>query len=240
MSVHGLRGGGDQGTRHGTRNRGEWPDAQWIGNGPDVSKPDVSKPDVSGPDVRALSVDEIAAVLTSAADRALGPGVAVTQLAHALQTAALLRREHPGDAELAVAGLVHDLGQLLPGARDETHAGDGAAAVRAALGDRVAGIVALHVEAKRYLVTTDSNYKERLTDDSVASLGRQGGALTDDQAAAFLGRRWGPEAVTLRRADDRAKVDGLVVDDLQQWVPMLRQVSDQGRGVQRPRAEPND
>ena len=32
---------------------------------------------------------------------------------HALQTAALLRRGHPSDKELQVAGLVHDIGHLL-------------------------------------------------------------------------------------------------------------------------------
>ena len=125
-----------------------------------------------------LSVDEIVAVLdVRAPDRPLGPGVPVTQLDHALQTAAVLRHDHPDDVELAVAGLVHDLGQLLPGARDETHAADAAAAVRGTLGERVAGIVALHVEAKRYLVATEADYGGALTDDSVVSLGRQGGIL---------------------------------------------------------------
>ena len=50
------------------------------------------------------------------------PGCAVTQLDHALQTAALLERKCPDDAELAVAGLVHDIGHLLPGVGDEAHA----------------------------------------------------------------------------------------------------------------------
>jgi predicted HD phosphohydrolase len=171
----------------------------------------------------ALRVDEIVAVLESGADRALGPGVPVTQLDHALQTAAALRHDHPDDIELALAGLVHDLGQLLPGARDETHAVDGAAAVRGTLGERVAGIVALHVEAKRYLVATEANYTVRLTDDSVVSLGRQGGILEPAQASAFLMLPWAADAVTLRRADDGAKVHGLEVAGLEEWVPLLHQ-----------------
>lgn len=176
----------------------------------------------------ALSLDEIVAVLASGGERPLSPGQPVTQLEHALQTAAILRRDEPDDIELAVAGLVHDLGQLLPAARDESHALEGATAVRAALGERVAGIVALHVEAKRYLVATDDNYKDLLAGDSVASLGRQGGAYTSEEAAAFLGRPWASEAVTLRRADDRAKVEGLGVGALEQWVPLLRHVSEKG------------
>ena len=195
-----------------------------------------SKPDV-GP---GLSVDEIVAALAGGADRPLGPGQPVTQLEHALQTAAALQRERPDDTELAVAGLVHDLGQLLPGARDDTHAEDGAAAVRAALGERVAGIVALHVEAKRYLVTTERGYEDALASDSVTSLGRQGGALTPDEAAVFLGRRWARDAVTLRRADDGGKVDGIGVDGLDRWVPLLRQVSNPGGRVRMSRDERGD
>ncbi|MFE3767074.1 hypothetical protein ACFXPI_35565 [Streptomyces sp. NPDC059104] len=62
-----------------------------------------------------------------------------------LQTAALLRRSHPFDKELQVAGLLHDLGWLL--ARE---AGSGAPAdpaertaeaVRPLLGDRVARLL---------------------------------------------------------------------------------------------------
>ena len=50
----------------------------------------------------------------------------------------------------------------------------------------MAGIVALHVEAKRYLVATEGGYGGALSDDSVISLGHQGGAMTDEEAPAFL------------------------------------------------------
>ncbi len=154
-----------------------------------------------------LGLDEIVAVLATGADRLLSPGVGVSQLDHALQTAALVRRREPDDGELAVAGLVHDLGQLLPAARDETHAADGAAAVRATLGERVAGIVALHVEAKRYLVATEGNYKVSLSGDSVASLRpagrgpwRRAGEGLPGQA---LGGRRGDPAAGRRRRQGR-------------------------------------
>ena len=35
--------------------------------------------------------------------------------------------------------------------------------------------------------------------------------MTEDEAAAFLARPWAADAVTLRRADDSGKVEGLVV-----------------------------
>ena len=172
-----------------------------------------------------LRVDEIVAVLASGADRLLNSDGTVSHLDHALQTAALLARDYPGDPELIAAGLVHDLGHLLPGGSDEQHAAYGAAAVRPALGARVAWIVALHVEAKRYLVASEGGYGARLAGDSVHSLGRQGGALSAREAQAFLRFESAGDALVLRRADDRAKLKGLAVEGLDRWVPLLRQLA---------------
>ncbi len=120
---------------------------------------------------------------------------------------------------------MHDIGHLLPGGTDEAHANDGARAVRRALGERVAGMVGLHVAAKRYLVATEGSYGGVLTADSVVSLGRQGGTMDEDEAATFLARPWAADAVTLRRADDSGKVEGVVVGDLAGWAPLLRELS---------------
>jgi predicted HD phosphohydrolase len=171
-----------------------------------------------------LDVDQMIEVLATGADFPLSPDVPVSQLDHALQTAALLAHLHPGDDELAAAGLVHDLGHLLPGGTDEAHADDAARAVRRALGERVAGIVGLHIEAKRYLVATDPDYGDVLTNDSVVSLQRQGGALRRQDAEAFLAQPWAADAVTLRRADDSGKVEGLAMRDLASWAPLLQAV----------------
>jgi predicted HD phosphohydrolase len=172
-----------------------------------------------------LGVDQMIEVLATGADFPLSPGVPVSQLDHALQTAALLARLHPGDDELVAAGLVHDIGHLLPGGTDEAHATDAARAVRQALGERVAGIVGLHIEAKRYLVATEDGYGGALTNDSVVSLQRQGGAMGEQDAVAFLAQPWAADAVTLRRADDSGKVEGLEVLDLQSWTPLLRELT---------------
>ena len=76
--------------------------------------------------------------------------------------------------------------------------------------------------------------KEKLASDSVVSLGHQGGAMVPTEATAFLSRRWANDAVTLRRADDRGKLDGLAVGGLDQWVPVLRRVSEMGAGAPGP------
>ena len=177
------------------------------------------------PAAPSLSVDEILELLATGADRPLRFGAAVTQLDHALQTAVLLRAERPQDHELAVAGLVHDLGHLLPGVGDDQHATVAAARVREALGARVADLVELHVDAKRYLVATEPDYGNVLAQDSVASLREQGGALSEGEAALFATHPLAADAVRLRRADDNGKADGLAAPGLSDWVPVVRRVS---------------
>jgi predicted HD phosphohydrolase len=148
-----------------------------------------------------------------------------THLDHALQTASVLRAQFPEDPELAVAGLVHDIGHLLEGVGDAEHAEVGAAAVRVALGERVAGLVGLHVEAKRYLVARQVTYGGTLAADSVASLALQGGPMSPDEQAAFEQLPHARDALLLRRADEGGKVDGLVVGGLSDWMPLVRRVS---------------
>jgi predicted HD phosphohydrolase len=179
----------------------------------------------------SLSVDEVLELLATGADRPLRFGAAVTQLDHALQTAALLGAECPEDHELAVAGLVHDLGHLLPGVGDDQHATVAAVSVRETFGARVAELVELHVDAKRYLVATEPDYGNVLAQDSVASLGEQGGALSEGEAARFATHPLAGDAVRLRRADDNGKADGLAVPVLSDWVPVVRRVSEAQREV---------
>ncbi|MEV0692192.1 hypothetical protein [Streptomyces sp. NPDC050388] len=71
-----------------------------------------------------------------------GPrGAQVDTYDHALRTAALLRRGHPADKELQVAGLVRPVGRLLHPGEPGARADRAADAVRALLGERVAGLV---------------------------------------------------------------------------------------------------
>ena len=172
-----------------------------------------------------LDVDQILDVLATGAAVPLLEGLAVSQLDHALQTAALLVRTRPDDEELAVAGLVHDLGHLLPGGSDESHAPDAARAVAPVLGERVARAVGMHVAAKRYLVAVEPGYGQVLRADSAASLAHQGGAMSPAEVEAFLAAPGAADAVALRRADDRAKADGLRVGTLEDWAPALRRLA---------------
>ncbi|MFD5622984.1 hypothetical protein [Streptomyces yangpuensis] len=60
---------------------------------------------------------------------------------HALRTAALLRRTHPADKELQLAGLLQDIGHMLRPGDGVRHAVLAAQALRPLLGDRVARLV---------------------------------------------------------------------------------------------------
>lgn len=185
-----------------------------------------------------LMIEDIEDLLAAAADRPVeiadspGPSGApdsavhaempFTHLDHALQTAAILRAQFPDDVELAVAGLVHDIGHLLPGVGDAAHADEGARAVRDSLGERVAGLVGLHVEAKRYLVARQEAYEGELAADSVASLALQGGPMSASEQERFEKLPYADDALALRRADESGKVEGVEVAGLGEWVDVLR------------------
>ncbi|MGZ6997712.1 MAG: inositol oxygenase family protein [Acidimicrobiia bacterium] len=157
----------------------------------------------------------------------LGPdGDPVDILAHSLQCAFELERAAPDDPELQVAGLVHDLGHVLDGFHAVDHGEVGAAYVAPLLGERVARLVALHVPAKRYLVTTDTAYGTVLSDGSTRSLVLQGGAMTGAELARYESDPHAADAARLRRADEAAKVIGRTVPGLEHWIPALDAVAD--------------
>jgi len=150
----------------------------------------------------------------------------VAQLAHALQTAALAGAAG-SDGTLIAAALLHDVGHLLDlaggpaGAHEET----GPAYLAELFPPAVTGPIALHVEAKRYLCAVEPAYRDGLSPGSVRSLGRQGGPLGRDAAAAFSHRPGAEAAVALRRWDDAGKVVGLRVPPLDAYEPLLRSLA---------------
>ncbi|MER5935207.1 inositol oxygenase family protein [Streptomyces sp. NPDC002054] len=151
---------------------------------------------------------------------------------HALQTAALLRRSHPYDKELQVAGLVHDLGHLLRPGDDAGHADHAADAVRPLLGDRVARLVRLHVPAKRYLAAVEP--ERTLSPQSALTLRAQGGVMGEAEARAFAADPEAAAAVILRQADDAGKVVGLNAGELEDWRPVIELLAARVRSTRAP------
>ncbi len=174
------------------------------------------------------SVDSLLALYRSPAGTAFYDEH-VTELEHALQCADRAIDDGANDS-LVVAALFHDIGHLLAGGAatmsptadveptfpqvDDHHEATGAQALRRWFGPDVTAVVALHVEAKRYLCGTDATYRSALSASSVHSLGMQGGAMSADQAAVFRCRRGWADAVRLRRWDDAAKVAGAATRSL--------------------------
>lgn len=143
----------------------------------------------------------------------------VTQLDHALQTAALARADGADDA-LVAAALLHDVGHLLAlrdgGVADGDvvddlrHEARGARWLVRLFPPAVTAPIALHVAAKRYRCAVDPTYHAGLSEGSRRSLVRQGGPMTADEVARFEANPAAAEAVRLRGWDDGGKrTDGL-------------------------------
>lgn len=164
----------------------------------------------------------------------------LSQLDHALQTAALAVRE-TADEALVVAALLHDVGHLIElanggsapsenpadpsrsdGSPDLHHEAIGAKYLGGLFGPDVTEPIALHVRAKRYRCAVDATYAAGLSLGSSRSLQRQGGPLDAPAAAAFEQLRAAQAAIALRGWDDGGKVEGLDVPDLESYLPLLQ------------------
>ena len=161
---------------------------------------------------------------------------AVSQLAHALQSAA--RAEEAGAPDsLVAAALLHDVGHLLdldrrpkstgadPIDTDLRHEDSGAAWLRPLFPPEVTAPIALHVRAKWYLCAIDAGYRGRLSDGSVRSLALQGGPLDVREVRRFESLPASADAVQLRRWDDAAKVVGAPTALLSEYVSLLEGVT---------------
>lgn len=187
---------------------------------------------------RATTVDEVAELY----DRWGGQlyDEEISQLSHALQTAALARAAEAPDA-LVAASLLHDVGHLLEvatdGGRDRgvdtRHEAIGAAYLAELFPPEVTAPIALHVRAKRYLCAVDAGYASLLSAGSTASLERQGGPLGREEARAFEDNPGWLEASRLRRWDDEAKVDGLEVPAFESYLPLLYSLAPLGSPTRR-------
>ena len=156
----------------------------------------------------------------------------VTQLAHALQCAALAERDG-ASKELVAAALLHDIGHLFEIERnngpdhrtDLRHEQTASEFLQGFFPETVIAPIAMHVEAKRYLVANEPGYFEVLSYGSQRSLEVQGGPFTPSECAEFLRLEGSADAVDLRRWDDHGKVTDLEVRNFDSWIPLLREVA---------------
>jgi [1-hydroxy-2-(trimethylamino)ethyl]phosphonate dioxygenase len=151
-------------------------------------------------------------------------GEAVSQLEHALQTAAAGQRDK-ASPELIVAALLHDIGHLLQShgenaaerGIDDRHEALGQRFLQHHFGPAVTAPVRLHVAAKRYLCAVEPDYLTLLSPASRRSLELQGGPMSVLEVAAFEREEHFRPATQLRRWDDKAKVPGLLTPGLESY-----------------------
>ena len=164
----------------------------------------------------------------------------VTELDHALQCADLAASAG-ADEELVLACLLHDVGRYAIAQEDVSdtmeavasrtdgargHHEAGADLLASHVPARVAFLVRAHADAKRYLCATEPAYYDTLSSGSKHTLTLQGGIMTAAEAERTAAHPWWPDALRLRRWDDKAKVLGKLTSPLDAWEPLLRKYFD--------------
>lgn len=169
-------------------------------------------------------VDHLLGLVSSMSEYHYGEDVSM--LEHSLQTANHLRADG-ATRELAVAGLLHDIGHLLGEAGNwglPDHAAVGAQYLQAWLPASVVEPIRHHVDAKRFLVTDRPGYHDELSEASKQTLRQQGGPFSTTEASAFGDLAWSEEAVLLRLADDAGKSTDVSTTALEAWRVSLEQL----------------
>lgn len=178
-------------------------------------------------DRNAATIETLFAVLRRGAERDPG-SESVNQLEHALQCAWQAEQAGASPA-LVTAALLHDIGHLVnPDDRaafgrgeDARHEVLGARYLEQWFGSDVTIPVRLHVEAKRYLIATDADYHDGLSEKSKQTLALQGGPIDSGQIAAFRSRPFAEDALALRRWDDGGKLADAKVPSLEHFEPQV-------------------
>lgn len=158
----------------------------------------------------------------------------VSEYEHALQCATLAERDG-ADEELVVAAFLHDFGRLIAdddelsdsvehdvgdGVQRRGHGDVGASALKPFFSDRILFCVGQHAESKRYLCTTEPEYRNGLSTTSITTLEKQGGMMSDSEVAAFESSPFVTDAVRVRRWDDGGKVPGMQTKSLDHFLEL--------------------
>ncbi len=155
-------------------------------------------------------------------------GEPVSQLEHALLTAR--QAELAGASEtLVLAALLHDIGHWCqPNAMQMDTLGTlnherlGASYVRKiGLDEKIAVLVELHVDAKRYMAAKNPRYRDRLSAASTRTLIHQGGPMSPEEMLSFEEHPLSSQALQLRAWDESAKEENVVLPEVDDYRQML-------------------
>jgi predicted HD phosphohydrolase len=171
------------------------------------------------------SVDQVLALLESGGGEAYF-GEPVTVLEHSLQAAWFVQRQGAASALIAAA-LLHDLGHLLHTEGEDVavrgvdtqHEALGVNALGDHLPASVLDPIRLHVAAKRF---AEPAYLAALSPASQQSLALQGGPMSAAKSEGFLALAHARQTITLRRADDTAKISNPKVPTLDAYRELIQ------------------
>jgi len=166
-------------------------------------------------------------------------GEPVSQQSHLIQSA-MLAEEAGAVQELVVAAFLHDIGHIvglernLPSIGNLSTVGNlgttkheqvGAIFLRE-LGfpDYITGLVEQHVNAKRYLVTVNPSYNEKLSEASKQTLIRQGDLMDRQELLEFRNLKFFRDVRRLRSWDEQAKRTDVELKPLEYYLGISQKV----------------
>ena len=153
-------------------------------------------------------------------------GEKISQLEHMCQAAMLAEREGFDD-ETILAAFFHDIGHLFADKMEtESMNGYGVADHDLLAGkflrdlgfsEKIARLVEMHVQTKRYLTYRISDYFDRLSEASRQTLLLQGGKMNEEEATVFEKDDLFETHLKIREWDDQAKIIGVPLPGLDQF-----------------------
>ena len=131
------------------------------------------------------------------------------------------------DEEVILAAFFHDIGHLCEhiievkymdkyGVVDHEKIG-AEYLLQKGFSEKIAALVASHVEAKRYLAFKDELYYTSLSDASKKTLEFQGGVMTADEANKFKSDPYFSLYISLRKWDEKAKLTDIPLPSLDKY-----------------------
>jgi Predicted HD phosphohydrolase len=160
-------------------------------------------------------------------------GENISQFEHMAQAADLAERAGE-DLEIILAAFLHDIGHLLEIDHPEKHMSTLGVAnheiiayqylLSKGFGQKIATLVKNHVDAKRYLVTINPEYYDKLSPASRATLlNHQNGHMTEAELEKFRTDIYFKESIRIRCYDDNAKIIGYKTKDLNYYKDLINQ-----------------
>jgi len=164
-------------------------------------------------------------------------GEDISQLEHATQAAMLAENYYHSltehlKIEIILGAFLHDVGHLLiyeddtietmgeVGVKDHEEIG---ALFLEEMGfpNLICQLVGKHILTKRYLITTQDNYYEKLSEASKITFEYQGGKLTDEEIHKFESNKYFDYHLRLREFDDKAKsTESEILEKIKQLDPI--------------------